>query len=216
MKKSTFFKTILIVLVLIFLGFGGYQVIKTDGGKYPFCFNLPPYGTAQADWTTYRYSKFRDECLIRVGAVFKDPLVCTFTRGLNFYDCFGRLGKISKDPNMCNKFQTDPSMRDACFSQMVLYNSTGDPCKKLSNSESGTCYRSLAVGKKDESYCLKIDMNFGGGNPKFNCLVDLAIIKKNSELCDLLDVFMPENMNSATCKSAAANVDRQKEVKQAL
>ena len=33
-------------------------------------------------------------------------------------------------------------------------------------------------------------MDSYGGNPKFNCLVDLAIIKNNDKLCDLLDSSM--------------------------
>src|SRR3989344_3926606 len=212
MGKSIVFKILIIVTILTFLGLSSYQIIKIDGGKYPYCFYLPPYGTAKFDWSTYQYSKFRDECLVRVGAIFSDPSVCTLTKGLSYYDCFGRLGKISKDPNICNKFQTDQFMRQSCFNQMVLYNYnlTGDPCEALSNPEKGTCYRSLANSKKDENYCLKIDMDSYGGNPKFNCLVDLAIIKNNDKLCDLLDSSMPENMNSTTCKRAAANVNRQK------
>lgn len=206
-------KKLLFVIGLIVIGlFFITSYSKLGLPSHPICLSLPPYKTAHFDWSTYKYSEFRNSCLVYVGSFMKDPSVCEDYRGDGRSDCYQRLGKMSKDPGMCEKI-VKMNDKQACYIGMVPYNSSKDWCESLDGFVKDSCYWSYAVGKNDEKLCLKISKSELGNNQRFNCVVNMAINKNNIEVCTLLDNSMPSNMDASTCRTTMANPNRQKEAR---
>ena len=206
-------KKLLFVIGLIIIGFFITTFYSKLGlPSYPLCLSLPPYKTAHFDWSAYKYSEFRNSCLIFMGSIMKDPSVCNDYRGEGFTDCYQRLGKASKDPSICEK-SVNMNDKRACYIGIVPYNTSQDWCASLSDFVRDGCYWSYAVGKNDEQQCLNISRTEIGNGQLYNCVVDMAINKDNIAVCALLDNSMPSNINEETCRTMIANPNRQKEVR---
>lgn len=208
-KKSYLFTIVGLFLVLLLVSYLSGNIFV-----YPFCPSLPPYEEETFDWDTYHYSVPQENCIIQGSISRRDPNLCYKVPSLRTYNCLEQFAMKVKDPEICNEISDGKYSLEwnACYMESVRYNTTKDWCEYLRDNFKDGCYAQLARGKKDENICLKINTS---PNPKFWCIIDLAILKNDEYICDLLDETMPSNMSASKCREAIKNPSRIEEVKSA-
>lgn len=120
-------------------------------------------------------------CLFRYAYLANDASYCSFEANAWEYsqtsrsDCFTMLATKKNELYICDQWILD----NKAFSMTA--NSTESNLLQTLNSETDTCYRTIAMLQNDYFVCDKIAPN---GNNVFECYMGVAIASSNPSVCD--------------------------------
>ena len=153
------------------------------------CYLLTAQALNDSSWCSYgqQGSPYRDDCYVYFATQARDPSICKkvyLETGRD--DCYVNYSATLDAPEVCVQVINSIN-RNKCYIHTALQN--GDPaaCNGLVGMDRTSCYNLVVTGAvpiRDSAACMAID-NVETWRPI--CLRDLAVQKKDSTICDLIE-----------------------------
>jgi len=143
-------------------------------------------------WCNLSDDSFKDSCKKAFAFSSSDETVCETIVSENArWECYSDLGEKLKDYSICMKVPPDINnniYRGNCLNEVAISLKDPEICTKINyyvfkgNIVRDLCIDSLINSVQDENICLKVF----NSDTKNNCLIQIAVKKKNLEICELI------------------------------
>jgi len=160
---------------------------------------------------------YHDACLLRKAMAYKDISVCDEMTDEEAKDsCYMTFAYYKKDISICEKVSESEKIRcmnnlglssDECLKDYdcedIIWNLNEDEnwCSSLEGLNQIDCFQALAIINGDKSICNKIPVTneFGEDDVAQGCLMSVAIMTANAEICNELGDPESEDLFKGMC-----------------